>query len=104
MAKRKSAPVEPEKAVTEASVGEFLADNGLLFEINRAVLHPVGFNLRFDGDTAVLDNLQERPTEAVFTPAEFARGRAAWFEMMREHGYFNHKERKTALGYVVQEG
>lgn len=87
----------------------FLAENGILFELNRQILHPLGMELRFrmDGeghlrDMELLDNRDE-PTPIYFPAEEFDKGRAKYEEYLHEHGRRNMQKRRQ-MGVVTQTG
>lgn len=87
----------------------FLAENGILFEINRQVLHPLGLelHLRFDetGDFAGLE-LEDNRAAAdpiFFSPADFEAGRSKYEAYMEAAGRRNVQKRRR-MGMVIQTG
>lgn len=87
----------------------FLEDNGILFELNRQILHPLGMELRFRMDEEgepqgleLLDNRSE-PTPIYFTAEEFDGGRAKYEKYLRDHGRLNMQKRRR-MGVVTQTG
>lgn len=87
----------------------FLVDNGILFEINRQVLHPLGLELHLqvqeDGTMCelVLEDNRRIPQPMYFTHDEFEEGRAKYEEYMREEGRRNIQKRRK-IGMVIQTG
>ena len=88
---------------------EFLVDNGILFEMNRQVLHPLGLELHFrlddEGRVTAIDLLDNRRGEQPisFPPEAFAAGRARYEAYLGEHGRRNMQKRRK-LGMVIQTG
>jgi hypothetical protein len=72
--------------------GNFLIDTGLLFEINRMVLHPLGYALAMTVDAAnnVLEfsiwDSHEDPEGLVFSKETFEQGRSKLYKFMRQQG------------------
>lgn len=89
--------------------GEFLVDNGILFEINRQVLHPLGLQLELepseDGATCLLSIEDNRasPNPIYFSPGDFKAGRDRFEAYMEEHGRRNQQKRRQ-IGLVIQTG
>jgi hypothetical protein len=87
----------------------FLVDNGILFEINRQVLHPLGLELDLeiqeDGAVCevVLSDNRGIPQPMYFTPEEFEEGREKYQAYMQEHGRRNIQKRRK-IGMVIQTG
>ena len=88
---------------------QFLVDNGLLFEINRQVLHPLGLELRLrprqgdqPGSIEIVDN-RDNPQPLVFTPEQYNKGRASYEAYLGAHGRKNIKKRRQ-MGVKVQTG
>jgi hypothetical protein len=88
---------------------EFLRDNGVLFEINRQVLHPLGLELHFilddDGRLTSIDLLDNRESlhPISFTPEAFQDGRSGYEVYLNEHGRRNMQKRRQ-VGMVIQTG
>lgn len=87
----------------------FLEDNGVLFEMNRQVLHPLGLELRFqvDGERRLrrielVDN-RASPQPILFTPEAFEEGRQKYEKYMADHGRRNIQKRRQ-VGMVIQTG
>ena len=88
---------------------QFLRDNGILFEINRQVLHPLGLELHFElneeGRITAIDLLDNRaiPEPIFFPPEAFNEGRAKYEDYLAEHGRRNIQKRRQ-IGVVIQTG
>jgi hypothetical protein len=87
----------------------FLKDQGILFEINRHVLHPLGLELALtcdeDGELVRLEILDNRTTEGpiFFSSEAFEEGRQKFEQYMAEHGRRNIQKRRQ-MGMVIQTG
>lgn len=86
-----------------------LHESGLLFRINREVLHPLGLALYLIGDaaTATIDSfalwdVRKDPEGATYTNATFKEGAANAEKYHQKFGLAAHASRLLALGYVVQ--
>lgn len=85
---------------------QFLLDTGLLFEINRRVLHPLGYALSVDvngnkysiGDLWVTDD----PTGFEFGEDSLAEGRAKVQAYMQREGAMKISNRMKTTGFIVQ--
>lgn len=88
---------------------QFLIDNGLLFEINRQVLHPLGLelHLRLNDENRLvgIDLLDNRPSPEpiYFSPEAFEEGRQKYERYMAEAGRRNMQKRRQ-IGMVIQTG
>ncbi len=88
---------------------QFLNDNGVLFEINRQVLHPLGLELHFtldeDGRLTSIDLLDNRESllPISFSPEAFQAGRSDYEAYLNEHGRRNMQKRRK-VGMVIQTG
>lgn len=89
----------------------FLLDSGLLFEINRKVLHPLGLamsvELDDDSNTKVVfgDIVDSRddPEGFIFSPESFLDGIDKLGQYMEEFGQKALNSRLEKLGYIIQE-
>jgi len=87
----------------------FLEENGILFEMNRQVLHPLGFELRFqlgdDGGLRGIELVDNRASaQPIFFSTEaFDQGRQKYETYMQEHGRRNIQKRRQ-IGMVIQTG
>lgn len=88
---------------------EFLIDNGILFEINRQILHPLGMQLEIsldsDGRVENVDLMDNRDSEApiYFSSEEYERGRQKYQAYMESAGRRNIQKRRR-MGLVIQTG
>lgn len=96
------------------SPSTFLVDSGLLFEINRRILHPLGLALSVDvpdngtaleqdfGVIQIVD-MREDPEGVCFEDATYLEGKAK-LKTFLEKSQFQERlmSRRTRLGYVVQ--
>lgn len=86
---------------------QFLLDNGLLFEINRTVLHPHGLALAVTTDedtTAIVTSIwdyQDEEGGMAFSPDTFKEGQEKYSKFLEERKEKLEK-RKEILGYVLQ--
>ncbi len=94
------------------SAGEFLSQTGLLFEINRKILHPFGLALELmeaeddDGNVVILlgdiDDHRDDPEGITFGEKTFKEGMSKLTKFMEEFGKERLRTRKEALGYIIQ--
>lgn len=88
---------------------EFLVNHGILFEMNRQVLHPLGLELHFrlddDGRITAIDlfDNRESPHPISFKPEAFDAGRRRYEAYLHEHGRRNMQKRRQ-VGMVIQTG
>lgn len=88
---------------------KFLVDSGLLFEINRTILHPLGLALEVvleeDGTMKVGDlwDYRNDPEGMLYDAESFRDGMAKLETFMKEFGTAKLEQRKRELGFVVQE-
>lgn len=88
-----------------------LVDDGLLFEINRRVLHPVGLalSLEWDGDSTegepdrVVLLRDSDPDGIVFEAKTFDEGLRKYREFLDGVGGHKLAQRQAVLGFVEQE-
>ena len=96
---------EPEKSIFLDSPHKFLLDSGLLFEINRRVLHPFGLALSLKGEgedlTVHVWDGSSDPQGLVVEPAAFTAGLGK-FEQFKKTQRERLAARLMALGYIVQ--
>jgi hypothetical protein len=87
----------------------FLVDHGILFELNRQVLHPLGLELHFDvrddGGLAGIELLDNRasPEPIYFSPEAFEEGRQKYERYLADAGRRNMQKRRQ-LGVLIQTG
>ena len=88
-------------------MAKLLRESGLLFEVNRRVLHPLGYALAItmDGSAALeftlLDNTAD-PEGMCFEEELFKEALTRFRAWMNKVGNVRVEVRKQALGYVVQ--
>lgn len=89
---------------------QYLLETGLLFEINRQVLHPYGLALGLnandpEGEKGTFVILDERDDKEgfVFSPELFVSGVQKTNKFIEEFGAKKLVERNEELGYVVQD-
>jgi hypothetical protein len=110
MPKRRNPKKTPDPHLTRIESAKFLLDSGLLFEINRRVLHPLGLALEVvveDDGTAKLGQLWDCRTDPegiLYTDEAFAEGYAKLLEYLGTTGLANIKSRYEKLGFLVQGG
>lgn len=89
---------------------KFLLDNGLIFEINRRVLHPFGLALVVDIDrenrrqlaiTALAET--EDPEGFLYDAEAFGVGIEKFEKFLRKTGQARLDSRKEKLGFIEQE-
>jgi hypothetical protein len=90
---------------------KFLRESGLLFEINRQMLHPFGLALAVapseDPETEVgeimLWDSRDEKEGVVYGPDTFISGLEKVSQFMESYGVNKLEERREELGYVIQE-
>lgn len=88
----------------------FLVDNGLLFEMNRKVLHPLGYSLEADMDETNMSRLvfsklsdAEDPEGFTYDDESLEENLQILESFMKKTGYSRLEKRQELLGYIVQE-
>lgn len=81
---------------------QFLKESGLLFELNRAVLHPVGLSLQVSEDGSVQLLQTDDPAGMVFTADTFVEGESKLMDYMNREGSSKLASRRAFLRYVEQ--
>ena len=86
----------------------FLVEKGLLFEINRSILHPLGLALAFvydgvGGESMQILDERDDPEGFIFLEETLNHGYAKLESFMEEYGYSKLASRKAELGFIVQE-
>ena len=89
----------------------FLLDNGILFEINRKVLHPLGLVMVTDVDyeddkKVIITGLYSADDDLegiVFDPETIEEGRKRYQEFLGQDGQTRLDVREKRLGFVIQE-
>lgn len=88
---------------------EFLLEKGLIFEINRKVLHPLGLALEVieddDGKVAIggLWDCRDDPEGIIFTPDSWEEGKRKIDKYMEDYGNRALETRQEKVGFVIQE-
>lgn len=81
---------------------EFLLESGLLFEMNRTFLHPLGISLVLQNDTLSLKDSKTEPDKLVFDRATMIRGQERISKFMQSFGFAQMDKRAKKLGWAVQ--
>ena len=88
--------------------GQYLLDTGILFEINRQILHPLGLAMEVvqkkDG-TWVLGGIwdyREDGEGMLYSDNMFQRGLNKWVSFFETEGRKKHMARYKELGYIIQ--
>lgn len=86
---------------------DFLIDSGLLFEINREVLHPLGVRMvvRVDAQgnkTWAFKDLRDTPEAQVFDKGTLELGRRKFVRFMHAYGSRQLKRRTKKIGQAVE--
>jgi hypothetical protein len=83
--------------------GQFLVDSGLLYIINREILHPVGLALTVTNNGAILlKSALDNPEIMVFNRETVIAGYAKFKKFMASLGNQNMDIRKEKLGWTTQ--
>lgn len=84
----------------------FLMESGLLFEINRRVLHPFGLALAMsqDGEAVTIHGLMavNDPEGIVFTADAFVDGAVKFSRWLEQTGLAHLEQRERGIGFSVQ--
>lgn len=86
---------------------DFFIDSGLLFEINRQHLHPLGIamTVRTDRDgkkSWAFKDARTSPGELTFSKDQLENGRRKFVRFLRAVGYKLMRKREKALGSSIQ--
>ncbi len=87
---------------------EFLLENGLLFEINRRVMHPLGLALEVEQDDegklaiGAIWDCRDEAEGILFSSDTFATGKEKFNKYMANTGSMNVANRERLLGFVEQ--
>lgn len=79
----------------------FLDETGLLFQINRMILHPLGLEIYRDGERLEIHSSQEE--ELLFDPVSYQEGMRRFRDFMLTYGEKRAFDRYKQLGFVIQE-
>lgn len=86
---------------------DFFIDSGLLFELNRQYLHPLGIALAVrlapDGTKSwAFKDARTSPGDLKFSPDQLENGRRKFVRFLRSHGSKVMRKREGAIGQSVQ--
>lgn len=89
---------------------KFLVENGLLFEINRKVLHPLGMELVVDLDPENrqwlrvdrLECVENDPEGLLYSEEAFKTNKKIYKRFLDNEGQEKLNSRKKLLGFIVQ--
>lgn len=86
---------------------EFFLKSGLLFEINRQFLHPLGLAMTVHADaqgnkTWGFKDCRHEPEKLLFDKATLEAGRKKLEQFLTESGFQHMERRRKKLGYAVQ--
>jgi len=92
------------------SAAQFLMDSGMLFEINRQILHPLGLALCVDVDEDTgevkgfggLWDARDDPEGIIYEPEPFRAGTLKSSEYREKFGRAAARSRFAALGFLKQ--
>lgn len=92
--------------------GAFLRDTGLLFHINRTILHPLGLAMQVTiddktGECKISNKLwdyRDDPEGLLFDQAILANGLEKYMNFYDSFIKDKHEERKKVNGYIIQGG
>lgn len=92
---------------TDKIDAEYLFESGLLFEINRSILHSVGIGIVVKKDETgkmILDfkDYRDKPEELIFTEPVYKRGHEKLEDFMVDFGHDQVKKRTKVLGWGWQ--
>lgn len=87
---------------------EFLLEKGLIFEINRRILHPLGLAIEVDLDsedelTIKVWDCRDDPEGLLFPPDSLKTGKEKIDKYMEDYGDAALKSRQELLGFLEQE-
>lgn len=92
------------------SFTRYLVENGLLFEINRKVLHPLGLSMVVDVDfknkkQIAITGIAETEDEEgfLFDSETFIYGQERFNKFLKKSGQDRLNKRKELLGFIEQE-
>lgn len=92
------------------NAAKFLRETGLLFKINREVLHPLGMAMQVEieanGDEYLSNKLwdcREDPEGIIFGPDNFMSGASKLDQFYVDYGNEKLRQRFNTLGFVMQD-
>lgn len=91
------------RQINKTEAGHYLYVTGLLFEINRSVMHPLGQSLTWSPDDGIgILDFSKMPERAVFDVVDYSRGSSKFKNYLTTKGNQVMKLRKQILGFVTQ--
>jgi len=88
---------------------KFLLESGLLFQINRTFLHPLGLALEVEIDKKTDEvkfggiwDCRDEPKGILFSENAFKEGYRKWKKFSRQEGEKKITERLKQLGFIIQ--
>lgn len=85
---------------------DYLLDSGLLFEMNRQFLHPLGMALAVKVSNGVkqlaIKDFRNEPEKVLFGKEVIAVGRQKFEEFLKDFGFGQMERRRVKLGYSTQ--
>ncbi|HDD43689.1 MAG TPA: hypothetical protein ENG63_02350 [Candidatus Desulfofervidus auxilii] len=78
----------------------FLNESGLLFEINRKILHPFGFSLKLNNNNIELWSYED--LEVYYNSDTFIKEKTKFNNFLNNYGKQKLRKRKKKLGFVIQ--
>jgi hypothetical protein len=101
MAPQKQHPKTVERTIDNP--GQYMLDNGMVFELNRVFFHPIGYSLTVNSDGEIsLHDFSDVPDTVTFPPDVFPKAKAKWKRYWKEEGAKAHHLRTRLLGFDVQ--
>ena len=89
------------KALEIADSIQYLLDSGILYEINRTIMHPTGLSLSARSGGLTLTDHSRNPV-VVFDESSLKIGDQKYKAYLKEKGIAATLARREKLGYVVQ--
>ena len=97
------------KAILKPEIIKFLIDSGLLFEINRCVLHPLGLALAIkieENGNMEFDSIWDRredPSSFTFTEEAFEDGKSKLDRYYKENAVMDRLQKRLKIhGFLMQ--
>jgi hypothetical protein len=82
---------------------QFLIDSGLLFEINRTILHLVGLALTVNKEGVIsIKDSRSMPENLKLSKEVMVAAQKKWYEFTRNFAWKQMDRRANKLGWVVQ--
>ena len=88
------------------NAAQFLLNSGLLFEMNKKILHPLGLAMAANNSGECFNfyllDCREDPEGFLFDEPTFEYGKNKLDEYMRNHGSKSLQDREKELGFIEQ--